>query len=122
MADRLVTIANFSFGPDPTSEAEFARIKLEAEGISCFLAGKYFTGMYWLLSGAERGIKLQVKESDAKRALEVLSSHKEVNIEESEHKDSTPEPSALKCPKCDCEDIEYEKFSKNLFYLSILYT
>ena len=121
MTDRFVTIANFAFGPDPTSEAELAKIKLETEGISCFLSGKNFTGMYWLLSGVNNGIKLQVKECDAKRALEILSTYKEVNIEKSELQDSISEPSALKCPKCDCEDIEYEKFSKKLFYLSLLF-
>jgi hypothetical protein len=121
MADRLVTIANFAFGPDPTSEAELAKIKLEAEGIPCFLAGKNFAAMYWLLSGVDRGIKLQVKESDVKRALEILGRHEQINIEESLHKDSTPELSALRCPACGCEDIEYEKFSKKVFYLSILF-
>ena len=42
MAGKLVTIGRFSYGPDPVSEAEFARIKLEANGIKCFLAGKDF--------------------------------------------------------------------------------
>ena len=31
MDDKLVTIRNFCYGPDPASEAELARIKLEAE-------------------------------------------------------------------------------------------
>ena len=121
MADRLVTIANFAFGPDPTSEAELAKIKLEAEGIPCFLAGKNFIATYWLLSGVDRGIKLQVKESDVKRALEILGHKEQINIEESLHKNSTPEQGVLICPACGCEDIEYERFSKKIFYLSILF-
>jgi hypothetical protein len=121
MTEKLVTIANFAFGPDPASEAELARIKLEAEGISCFLIGKNFPATYWLLSVAERGIKLQVKQSDAKKALEVLGTHKKVDVEETEQNKSDSRPSSPKCPKCNSDDIEYEKFSKKVFYLSILF-
>ena len=60
MDDKLVTIRNFCYSLDPDSEAELARIKLETEGIKCFLSGKYFVSTYWLLSGVEDGIKLQV--------------------------------------------------------------
>lgn len=121
MTDRLITIANFAFGPDPASEAELARIRLGSKGISCFLAGKNFIATYWLLSSADHGIKLQVKESDAKRALEVLGTYKKVNVEEAEQNELVPKPSGAECPKCDCDDIEYEKFSKKVFYLSILF-
>ena len=72
MANKLVTIRHFAYGSDPASEAELARIKLEANGIRCFLAGKNFISMYWILSSAERGIKLQVRESDAEKASEIL--------------------------------------------------
>ncbi len=40
MTDRLTTIAAFACGPDPASQAELAKIKLNANGIKCFLAGK----------------------------------------------------------------------------------
>jgi len=120
MADKLVTIANFAFGPDPVSAAELARIKLEAEGIECFLAGENFIATYWLLSGADNGIKLQVRESEAKKAMEVLGHHERVNIEEKEQQDSISEEEILKCPKCGSEDIEYERFSRKMFYLSVL--
>lgn len=119
MTDIFVTIGNFAFGPDPVSEAEFARIKLEAEGIPCFLSGRNFTAIYWLWSGANHGVKLQVKESDAKRALEILGTREEVNVEETDELAS--EPGSPRCPKCNCDDIEYEKFSKKTFYLSILF-
>ena len=119
MTDRLVTIANFAFGPDPASEAELARIKLETEGISCFLTGKNFIATYWLLSGANHGVKLQVRQSDAKRALEVLGTREKVNVEETD--ELSPEPDIVKCPKCGGDDIEYEKFSRKAFYLSILF-
>jgi len=121
MTDRLVTIANFALGPDPASEAELARIKLEAEGVSCFLTGINFVATYWLLSGADNGVKLKVKESDAERALEILGTHEEVNMKETEQSNSASESDGPRCPKCDCDDIEYEKFSRKVFYLSILF-
>lgn len=121
MTDRFVTIGNFAFGPDPATEAEFARIKLEAEGIACFLTGSNFAATYWLCSGANRGVKLQVKESDVKKALEILGTHEKVPVEEAEQSESAPEPDSVKCPKCNCDDIEYEKFSRKVFYLSILF-
>jgi len=72
MRDELVTIRNFAYGPDPVSAAELARLKLESEGIPCFLAGKEFVATYWLYSGADRGVKLQVRQSDAAEARKVL--------------------------------------------------
>ena len=119
MTDRLITIANFAFGPDPVLEAELAKIKLESEGTRCFLAGKNFVGMYWLYSGIDRGVKLQVRGSDAARALEILGTDEK--IDEKLEQDLAPEPINPRCPKCHSEDVEYERFSKAAFYLSILF-
>ena len=120
MASKLVTIGHFSYGPDPTSEAEFARIKLEANGIQCFLAGKNFISMYWLLSGADRGIKLQVRESDAEKALEILGTDTRIGLNVAESEDMKPEAINPPCQNCGSSSIEYEGFSRKLFYLGIL--
>ena len=121
MPDKLITIRHFSYGSDPASEAELARIKLETNGIQCFLAGKNFISMYWLLSGADRGIKLQVRESDADRALEILGADTQIDSDETEDKDMKPEPINPSCPNCGSNNIEYEGFSRKLFYLGILF-
>ena len=121
MTDKLITIANFAYGPDPASLAELARIKLEAEGIPCFLAGKNFIGVYWLLASADNGVKLQVRQSDAERAIEILNTHEQTAIDQTEYNDPTPHTPDISCPKCNCEDVEYENFSRKLFYLSILF-
>jgi hypothetical protein len=114
MTDKLKTICNFCYGPDPASEAELARIKLEANGIRCFLDGKNFIATYWLMSGVNRGIKLQVSESDAESALEILG------IDKHKEGDIGSEPINPPCPKCGGNSVEYEKFSQKLFYLGIL--
>jgi len=120
MSEWLVTIRNFALGPDPVSAAELARLKLEFAGIPCFLAGKEFVAMYWLYSNADRGVKLQVRQSDAAEARKVLGAQaggadgRAVPQEE-------PEEAALSaCPRCGSDNVEYELFSKRLFYLGVL--
>ena len=121
MANKLVTIRHFSYGSDPVSEAELARIKLEENGIRCFLAGKNFVSMYWLLSGADRGVKLQVRESDAEKALGILENDKRIDFDETEDRDMKPEPINPHCPKCGSNSVEYEGFSTKMFYIGILF-
>ena len=120
MANKLVTIRHFSYGPDPATEAELARIKLEANGIRCFLAGKNFISMYWLLSGADRGVKLQVRESDEQKALEILETDTHIYFNEIEDRAMKPEPINPNCPKCGSNSVEYEGFSMRMFYIGIL--
>lgn len=120
MSDKLVTIANFVFTPDPVSQAELAKIKLETEGIRCFLSGKNFIGVHWLCSAVAGGVKLQVKESDAKRALEILQTDEKVNVKALDNS-LTPEPISGLCPKCYSDDVEYRRFSRTVFYLGILF-
>ncbi len=120
MPDNLVTIANFAFTPDPVSQAELAKIKLEVEGIKCFLSGKNFIGIHWLCSAVAGGVKLQVRKSDAKRASEILQTDEKVNIKELDNA-LAPEPISGLCPKCHSDDIEYCRFSRTAFYLGILF-
>jgi hypothetical protein len=113
MSDTLVTVASF----DEPCKANIAKIKLESEGIKCFLSGENFVATYWLLSRAEGGIKLKVKEAEAKTATKILA-RKEMSSD-------TPLPSELGeydlvCPKCRSENIEYERYSWKMAMLSIL--
>ncbi len=120
MEDNLVTIRNYAFGPDPAGEAELARIKLESAGIPCFLADREFTAMYWLYSGANRGVKLQVKRSDAERALAVLGPEPAAPDREAEREAGAEESGTPSCPRCHSNEVVYERFSRRFFYLSVL--
>lgn len=114
MADRLITIAGF----DEPLQAELAKMKLNTEGIDCFLAGENFVGTYWLLANAEGGVKLQVRQTDAEKALRIIErSQTTKDVEREIPAEESINPA---CPKCNSEDVEYEKFSRKLFYLSIL--
>ena len=121
MKERLVTICRFLGGSDPDFEAELARIKLKSNGIQCFLSGKNFVSMYWLLSVADQGIKLQVRESDAEKAMKILENDTLIKFDYTEDNNMQPEQINPPCPKCGSENVEYERFSRKLFFLGILF-
>ena len=116
MAEKLVTIAIF-YEP---YRANIARVKLESEGIKCFLTGENFVATYWLMSFAENGIKLIVKKSDSARALEVLEVNEAGEFEKVDDEELAPEPIGPACPKCGCEEVEYRKVSREMLFLSIM--
>jgi len=68
-AENFVTVASCSTSP----EAHAIRCHLEAAGITVFLADEFLVTMDWLLSNAVGGIKVQVPESEAERARQVLA-------------------------------------------------
>lgn len=68
MAGNLVTIARF----DLAGQAHLAKNALEAAGIRSILADEQTIAMDWLLSNAIGGIKVQVLEEDAERAVAAL--------------------------------------------------
>jgi hypothetical protein len=65
----LVTVATFSAAP----EAHAVRMRLEAAGITVYLADEFTVTMDWLLSNAIGGVKVQVSARDAERALQILA-------------------------------------------------
>jgi hypothetical protein len=120
MSDDLVTIRNFAFGADPVGEAELARLKLEVAGISCFLSGRELAAMDWFYAGANRGVQLQVKRSDAERALAVLEPEPATEPLSVAEEQGTEEAVTASCPRCHSELVYYERFSRRAFYLSLL--
>jgi hypothetical protein len=65
----MVTVATFSF----PYQAHAAKLKLEAEGISVYLADELTIQMDWLLSNAIGGVKVQVPSTQARRARRILT-------------------------------------------------
>ncbi len=107
----IVTISTYSY----PLEAEIARGKLESEGIWAFVADDYMVTMNWLYSTAIGGVKLQVKESDAQRALQILN-HNAPIIEDELHEDND----SPRCPRCMSFSIQYQTFEPRLVFLSWL--
>jgi putative signal transducing protein len=65
---RLVTVATF----DQPAQARLAENALKDAGIRAAVSDDNLVGMDWLLSYAVRGVKVQVWEEDADRAVAVL--------------------------------------------------
>lgn len=95
MSDKLVTIGTFY----TVVEATFALNQLEAEGVKAVLADTASVEVMWYLTEAIGGIKLQVMEEDADRAISILDSHDRELVDEGEQRpggavdaDFDPEP------------------------------
>ncbi|MBI4287542.1 MAG: DUF2007 domain-containing protein [Chloroflexi bacterium] len=99
MPDKLVTIATFSY----PEQAHLSRAKLESEGIACFVAHEYTGAANWLHPSGMGDVKLQVKESDAEMALQVLQDARQGAAEVGSHH------SPNVCPVCASTDIDYER-------------
>jgi hypothetical protein len=93
----LVTIATFGH----SWEAHLAAGKLEAAGVPVVLADENINavggGLYATMSG---GIKLQVPQIDAERALEILPSRVRI--------------AQVKCPRCSSADTRQIDFTPGL--------
>lgn len=64
----LITITSFANPVD----ANLAKTRLEAEGIDCVVTNEHIASMNWIWPLAIGGVGLQVRESDAERAAEIL--------------------------------------------------
>ncbi len=103
MSEQLVTIATFA----TAIEANLARTKLESEGIECFLADEYRGHQPYLPVG---GVKLQVRDTDAQRAIEILGDSSTL-VEDAEENLSEPEDDVLRCPRCNSIAVDSPGFS-----------
>ena len=87
---------------------------------STVLSGENFVATYWLLAGADRGIKLKVAEPDAPEAAKILEADERGEIKKTADSGPDDQEDSEVCPKCQSTDIEYERFSRKVFFLSIL--
>lgn len=91
----MVTIAKYT----TLDEAQLARMKLEGNGIYAFVADEAMVTMNWFYSNAIGGIRLQVRDEDESRALEVLG------IE-------PVEQGMVICPNCGSGKVSFRRLSK----------
>lgn len=116
---RLVTIRIF----DNYLKAELARIRLESEGIQCFILDANMAATNWFYS-IFNSIKLCVEQSDAQKALEILNSAEPLDEADFPHSrvvTGQADTAVEKCPYCGSRDIDTQKFSRTAFFLSILF-
>jgi predicted RNA-binding Zn-ribbon protein involved in translation (DUF1610 family) len=109
MTDRLVTIARYS----TPFEANMAKSMLESAGIPAFVADEYTIGINWLYSNALGGVKLQVPESFASEALDLLSF-------EDDHAAGNQIADDYTCPRCGSGNIEVLSDKRGSFLTWVL--
>ncbi len=114
---RLVTIATFSH----QTEAYIPKARLEAEGIWAFIADGGTVGANWLYSNAVGGVKLQVRDADVERAIEILG----IEPPETEWDDiefaGGEQDAESTCPRCHSDNIRYERFAMRPLFASWLF-
>lgn len=96
----LITIARFRDLP----QALMAKGALDSAGIESFLADTNFVRMDWFASNAVGGMRLQVREEDAKDAAEILEQSIPENIALDEQGEVYSQP---RCPNCQSLDIVF---------------
>ena len=110
MTDELVSIAAFDY----PETAHILRAKLESENIEAYLIDENVAAMFWHYSPMTKGVKLQVKQSDAPKARQIIGE---------KLPDPTPSQTQQKetrCPQCDSSDVFLEPSRRGLFIILIL--
>ena len=98
---KLVTVGTFT-GP---IEAHLAKGRLEAEGISAFVANEHHIWANWVFSHALGGVKLQVVSENAAQATAILKEHIDGKYEAA-LKEEFPDIKDSACPNCDSKDFK----------------
>ena len=88
MTEKMVTIGSYS----TPYEANMVKSQLESAGIPVFIADEFTIGMNWLYSNALGGVKVQVPESLALEAQELLATEFEIP--------PTRDLTTATCPQC----------------------
>jgi len=105
----LVTITSF----DNPMQADILASRLEAEGIEAFVSDAEAVSVNPLWSPAIGGVKVQVREGDARKALEI-------SREKAPPKPEDPEDPRRPCPRCGSRETYKEEISRQFMALSIL--
>jgi hypothetical protein len=96
MEDQLVTVETYQFLP----QAQAAKLQLEGNGITVFLADAETVNMDWLLGNAIGNIKLQVPAEQAEHALTILDDMREKARERREAEEEEDDDERVRCLAC----------------------
>ena len=120
--DKFTTILTGTFG----SEIAVVRSKLESEGIDCFVKNELTAQVLPHISNAVGGVKLQIRESDLARALEILNQTEAPSLE-TEANESQPDAGEtvrknpdITCPFCGSTEVVKTKKAGWTFLITSL--
>lgn len=91
----LITFKTF----DNSIDAHILKIKLESEGITCFLFDENIVSVNPLYSNLVGGIKLKINEEDLSHARNIVLELEETPL-------TTEDNEIIACPKCQSTKIE----------------
>jgi hypothetical protein len=115
--DQYITVLTFTY----PHELNIAKGRLQSEGIACNIKDGFTTEVNPFYSNAIGGVKLQVKESDKDRALEILKEGGFILPEpEWSGLPVMPETSLNICPACGSDELSKPRLSGAAFAISIL--
>lgn len=100
-------------------QALLARARLEAEGIDVVIADEHLIRMDWFIAGAVGGVKVQVWEEDVERASEILRSEAPLP-DLFLVRDDEPFRAEPRCPSCLSSNLDYERWSRRIFFGSLV--
>jgi len=112
--EKFITVLTFTFA----SEVAIIRGRLESEGITCFVQDELTVQVTPFYSNAIGGVKLQVRESDLRQAIEILKEAGYIKDEEIQPHQEPPrlnnqqvsmKGEKLVCPICGSEEIVKSK-------------
>ncbi|MDR1156527.1 MAG: DUF2007 domain-containing protein [Bacteroidales bacterium] len=108
--DNLVTVLTFVY----PHESGIPRSLLESEGIECFMRDEMTATVQPFYSNAIGGIKLQVREGDVQRAMEILIEGGFISDEEKkawlgEDESGMKASDGSACPYCGSTEVVREK-------------
>jgi hypothetical protein len=106
----LVTISRYSM----PYEAHIARARLDSEGIPAFVADEHTINMQWMYSNALGGVRLQVPESYAEAAIEVLAEDREQDLIDQEGCETEV------CQSCGSTATEFYQIGRRWAFLVFL--
>jgi len=107
----LQTVATFT----SPWEAQLAKAALESEGIEATIADENLIRLYWALSNAIGGVKVQVRPDDLERARSLLASCQplpEIYLVKDE------DEGQIRCPGCRSDNVELQRWSRLGFVAS----
>jgi hypothetical protein len=113
MEDKIVTFESYY---DPML-AHIVRTRLEANGISCFVADESTFGASPLYNQAAGGIKLKIFEKDMEKCREILATEGDLHDEDRFEIDNETNTYVV-CPYCastNVSNIAEEKGKEDLF-------
>lgn len=81
---------------DDAVSANLWRVRLESEGIECFIEDEHIVTMNPLYNYAVGGIKLKVHERDVERAIEIIEIIEDIKRKS----DDSSNDNIVRCPHC----------------------